>query len=57
MKSTYTVYTARFKNGTELTATSKEYKSRLDFYNDICERRLGRIYGTLIEITCKTMPV
>ena len=53
MTQAYTIYTARFKSGKELTATSKEYKNRLDFYNSICINRLGRKYGNLIEITCR----
>ena len=52
----YTVYTARFESGKELTATSKQYKTRLDFYNEICRQALGRKYGNLTEITCRPMP-
>lgn len=50
-----TVYTAIFADGTKLTATSREYKNRIDFYNDICNARLGKKYGKLIEITCRIL--
>ena len=56
MTHAYTVYTARFKSGKTIWATSREYNSRLDFYNYICRERLGRKYGSLIEITCRPMP-
>lgn len=56
MTHAFTVYTARFQSGKELTATSKEYKNRLGFYNEICKQKLGRKYGSLIEITCRPMP-
>jgi hypothetical protein len=52
----YTVYTAIFKDGYQMTATSKEYSNRLDFYNEICRRQLGRIHGSLKEINCRPMP-
>lgn len=51
-----TVYTATFKDGYQMTATSKEYKNRLSFYNEICLRQLGRIHGELQEITCRPRP-
>ena len=49
----YTVYTATFKDGYQLTSTSNEHKNRLSFYNEICMQQLGRIHGSLIEITCR----
>lgn len=52
----YTVYTATFKDGYQMTATSNEYKNRLSFYNEICLRQLGRIHGELQEITCRPRP-
>lgn len=52
----YTVYTATFKDGYQLTATSNEYSNRLKFYNEICLQQLGRIHGPLQEITCRPRP-
>ena len=49
----YTIYTAEFQDGTHLTATSREFFTRLDFYNMICEKRLGKKYGRLLAITCR----
>jgi hypothetical protein len=43
-------YIAIFKDGTEIAKTSNDFKNRLDFYNWICQNRLGRKYGKLIEI-------
>lgn len=47
-----TKYTARFESGKEIVKTSEEFKNRLDFYNWICNERLGKKYGKLHEITC-----
>lgn len=47
-----TKYTARFTSGKEIVKTSEDFKNRLDFYNWICENRLGKVYGKVIEITC-----
>ena len=50
----YTIYTAEFETGKQITKTSKEgIKNRLDFYNWICNNRIGKEYGKLIEIRCK----
>lgn len=51
-----TKYTAIFANGFELVKTDRDFKSRLDFYNYICENRLGKEYGKLKEITCSVLP-
>ena len=51
-----TKYTATFQNGKQITKTSEEFKSRLDFVNWICRNRLGKKYGKLIEITCTVTP-
>lgn len=47
-------YTAVFKNG-EVVRTSEQLNSRVEFMNWICENRLGKIYGKLIEIRCTVM--
>ena len=49
-----TKYTAVFKNG-EVVRTSEQFNSRVEFMNWICENRLGKIYGKLIEIRCTVM--
>ena len=51
-----TKYTATFKSGKQITKTSREFKNRLDFYNWICKNRLGKTYGSLVEITCSIIP-
>lgn len=51
---TMTKYTAVFKNG-EVVRTSEQFNSRVEFMNWICENRLGKIYGKLIEIRCTVM--
>lgn len=51
-----TRYTATFKSGKQITKTSEDFGSRLEFYNWICENRLGRIYGSLVEITAQVLP-
>lgn len=51
-----TIYTATFKTGKQITKTENEFKNRLDFYNWICENRLGKIYGSLVGITCRILP-
>lgn len=49
-----TIYTAKFECGKEITRTSREFRSRLDFYNWICENSiLTKKYGRLIKITCR----
>lgn len=48
-----TKYEAKFEDGFILTATSAQFKNRLDFYNYICINRLGKIHGYLEEITAK----
>ena len=51
-KKIYTVYTAIFKDGTEITFSEREgYRNRLDVYNEICAERLGIGHGGLEEIT------
>lgn len=47
-----TKYTAIFKNGKEMVFTSEKFKNRLDVFNYICENRLGKKYGKLVEIKC-----
>ena len=51
-----TVYTAKFESGKTITKTEKEFKNRLDFYNWICENKLGKIYGSLQEIRARILP-
>ena len=51
-----TKYTATFTSGKQITKTSREFKNRLDFYNWICINRLGKAYGSLVEITCSILP-
>lgn len=51
-----TIYTATFKSGKQIERSEKEFKNRLDFYNWICKNRLGRIYGSLEQITCRLLP-
>lgn len=51
-----TKYTARFQDGHEITKTSEDFKNRLDFYNWICQNRLGKGHGGLKEITCSLLP-
>lgn len=51
-----TKYIATFENGHELTATSGQFKNRLDFANYISRNRLGKLYGKLIKIECRPMP-
>ncbi len=49
-----TEYTATFENGKQITKTTADgLRNRLDFYNWICKNRLGKIYGSLKEITCR----
>ena len=49
-----TKFTATFKRGKQITKiTADGFKNRLDFYNWICENRLGKIYGSLMGITCR----
>ncbi len=50
-----TKYIARFTDGHEITATSQEFRNRLDFYNWICKNRMGKIHGELIAIECRPM--
>lgn len=51
-----TVYTAIFKDGTELTyAEDQGYRNSLDVYNEICAKRLGKGHGGLEEITCRPL--
>lgn len=55
-RKAYTVYTATFKDGTEMTFTEYEgFRNRLDVYNFICGERLGKGHGGLEEITCRPM--
>lgn len=51
-----TKYTAIFKDGTEIVKTSKDFESRLAFYNWICENKLGKNHNGLKAIECKAMP-
>lgn len=51
-----TKYTAIFKDGTAIIKTDAEFKTRLNFYNWICNNRLGKKYGSLIEIRCDIIP-
>ena len=37
---------------TLLFVLSSKYDNRIDFYNWICENRLGKTYGRVKEITC-----
>jgi hypothetical protein len=49
-----TKFTATFKSGKQITKTTADgFRNRLDFYNWICENRLGKTYGSLMEITCR----
>lgn len=54
--TTMTIYTATFKSGKQITKTEKDFRNRLAFMNWICENRLGKTYGKLIEITCRIIP-
>lgn len=45
-----TKMTAVFVSGHEIATTSEKHKNRLAFYNWICENRLGKKYGKLVEI-------
>ena len=55
-RKSYTLYTARFNDGTELTYSENDgFRNQLDVYNDICAKRLGRGHGGLAEITCRPM--
>lgn len=56
-RKAYTVYTATFKDGTQITFSEREgYRSRLDVYNEICAERLAIGHGGLVEIDCRPMP-
>jgi len=55
-RESYTVYTAKFADGSTIVKTSDDFKHRLDFYNWICLNRLGKGHGGLKEITCRPMP-
>lgn len=56
MKEITTIYTARFKDGTEITKTDRDgIKNRLDMSNWICKNELGRKHGSLKEITIRTI--
>jgi len=57
MKKTYTIYTAYFKDGHTITATSNEYSNRLRFYNHICLNSLGKGHGELLRIDCRAMHI
>lgn len=46
-----TTFIARFQNGTKMQFSKDEtFKNRLSVYNYICENRLGKKYGKLLEI-------
>ena len=41
-----TKFTATFTSGKQITKTTADgFKNRIDFYNWICENRLGKTYG------------
>lgn len=49
-----TKYTAIFKDGTEVTKTSREgFRNRLDVYNWICKNELGEKHGALQAIEAR----
>ena len=56
MRHLITKYTARWADGYEISKTSEEFKSRLDFYNWICRNALGKGHKGLIEITATPYP-
>ena len=48
-----TKFTATFTSGRQITRTTADgFRNRIDFYNWICENRLGKTYGKVKEITC-----
>ena len=48
-----TKFTATFTSGRQITKTTADgFRNRIDFYNWICENRLGKTYGKVKEITC-----
>lgn len=55
MKSEHTTkYIARFEDGTEITKTERDgFRNRLDFYNWICRKELGKKHGELQAIETK----
>lgn len=57
MTQAYTIYTAQFKDGYEITASSFEFDNRLGFYNWICQNRIGKKHGELLSITCRPMHI
>ena len=50
-----TKFTAIFKSGKELVFTEEQFKNRVDVYNYICSKRLGKVYGSLVEIRCSVI--
>ena len=52
-----TRYTAIFQSGKTMTfIESPRFRNQLDIYNYICFNRLGKKYGTLVEIRADVMP-
>lgn len=47
------VFVAIFEDDTTFTKTSADgFKTRLDFYTWICNNRIGKNHGEVVEIMC-----